>query len=108
MQSAAKGELEQDELNPQSEEEQAQQEKKAAEDKKTYETLLKSIETGLADKVKEVRLSQRLTESPACLVRDQHAMGPQMERLLKATGQPFEKCHLPSVTPPPVAFLLLI
>jgi len=29
-----------------------------------------------------------LTESPACLVRDDHAMGPQMERLLKAAGQP--------------------
>jgi len=34
-----------------------------------------------------VRLSHRLTASPACLVRDQDALGPQMERLLKAAGQ---------------------
>ena len=38
--------------------------------------------------MKEVRLSHRLTTSPACLVRDQNALGPQMERLLKAAGQP--------------------
>ena len=42
----------------------------------------------LESEVKEVRLSHRLTTSPACLVRDQNAMGPQMERLLKAAGQP--------------------
>jgi len=34
-----------------------------------------------------VKLSHRLTESPVCLVRDQNALGPQMERMLKAAGQ---------------------
>ena len=34
-----------------------------------------------------MRLSHRLTSSPVCLVRDEHALGAQMERLLKAVGQ---------------------
>jgi molecular chaperone HtpG len=49
------------------------------------------MKTVLGDKIKEVRLSQRLTISPSCLVRDQAAMGPQMERLLKAAGQPIHE-----------------
>lgn len=49
--------------------------------------MLKKIKTILNDQVTEVRLSHRLTTSPACLVRDQNAMGPQMERILKAAGQ---------------------
>ena len=41
----------------------------------------------LGDKVKEVRLSHRLTESPACLVAGEHDLGIHLERLLKAAGQ---------------------
>ncbi len=41
----------------------------------------------LGDKVKEVRLSRRLTESPACLVAGEHDLGIHLERLLKAAGQ---------------------
>lgn len=41
----------------------------------------------LGDKVKEVRLSNRLTESPACLVAGEHDLGIHLERLLKAAGQ---------------------
>lgn len=52
-----------------------------------FDALLKEIKAILDDKVKEVRLSHRLTTSPTCLVRDQHALGAQMERLLKASGQ---------------------
>jgi len=54
---------------------------------KEFESLLKEIQTILTEQIKEVRLSHRLTTSPACLVRDQDALGPQMERLLKAAGQ---------------------
>lgn len=87
LQSAAKGDLDQDELGEQTEEQKAEEEKKEAEQNQALEPLLKQIQEILAAKVKEVKLSQRLTESPACLVRDQYAMGPQMEKLLKATGQ---------------------
>tara|TARA_R110000868_G_scaffold323928_8_gene584859 strand:- start:720 stop:2633 length:1914 start_codon:yes stop_codon:yes gene_type:complete len=87
MQSAAKGELALDELQDESIAEKEEDKKKDEQNQQEYEALLKQIQTILADKVKEVKLSHRLTESPACLVRDDHAMGPQMERLLKAAGQ---------------------
>ncbi|MHB1512003.1 MAG: molecular chaperone HtpG [Acidiferrobacter sp.] len=41
----------------------------------------------LGERVKEVRLSHRLTESPACLVAGEHDLGIHLERLLKAAGQ---------------------
>ncbi|MFZ5652912.1 MAG: molecular chaperone HtpG [Pseudomonadota bacterium] len=41
----------------------------------------------LGDRVAEVRVSARLTESPACLVLAQHALGPQLRRILEASGQ---------------------
>lgn len=41
----------------------------------------------LGDKVKEVKLSRRLTDSPACLVLDAYALSRRMESILKATGQ---------------------
>ena len=86
LQSVAKGDLQLDEVI----EDQAAKE---AEDKKDHELqkqmdpLINRIKTILEQEVKEVRLSHRLTSSPACLVRDQNALGPQMERLMKAAGQ---------------------
>lgn len=41
----------------------------------------------LGDRVAEVRLSKRLTDSPACLIIPEHDMGAQMRRLLQAAGQ---------------------
>ena len=41
----------------------------------------------LGDKVKEVRITHRLTDSPACLVSDPSGMSMNLERLLKAAGQ---------------------
>ena len=40
----------------------------------------------LEENVKRVRLSSRLTESPACLTVDEHDMSPQMERMLRMAG----------------------
>ena len=37
--------------------------------------------------MKDVRVTSRLTESPVCLVADEHDMGMHLERLLKAAGQ---------------------
>ena len=88
LQSAAKGELDQDELGEQSAQQKSEDKAKDEEMHKALEPLLKKIQEVLSDKVKEVKLSHRLTESPACLVRDLNALGPQMERLLKASGQP--------------------
>lgn len=88
LQSVAKGDLELDEITVEDEAAKKEEEKKEQEQKQEFDALLKKINTCLEDKVKEVRLSHRLTTSPVCLVRDQSALGPQMERLLKAAGQP--------------------
>ncbi len=49
--------------------------------------LLKQIHEILKDKVKEVRISQRLTSSPACIVKEQNALNSQIKRMLEASGQ---------------------
>jgi molecular chaperone HtpG len=41
----------------------------------------------LGDKVKEVRVTHRLTDSPACLVADEHDVSGNLARILKAAGQ---------------------
>ena len=87
LQSAAKGDLSLEELQAEPPKDQAEDKKKDEKDQQELQPLLQQIQTILADRVKEVKLSHRLTESPVCLVRDQNAMGPQMERLLKAAGQ---------------------
>ncbi len=52
-----------------------------------FENLLKKMKETLGDKVQEVKLSERLTLSPSCIVADESAMTSQMERLLKSAGQ---------------------
>ena len=64
-------------------------EKEAA--KKTegeYADLVQRMQDVLGDKVKEVRVSQRLTDSPSCLVTDEQDMAVHRQRLLKQAGQP--------------------
>jgi molecular chaperone HtpG len=53
-----------------------------------FKSLLVHMKEILGDKVKEIRLSQRLTSSPACIVNEQNALSSQMQRILQATGQP--------------------
>ncbi len=54
---------------------------------KKYEKLIARIKEGLKDEIRDVRLSGRLKESPCCLVVDEGAVDPGMEKLLKAMGQ---------------------
>nr|MDJ0863772.1 molecular chaperone HtpG [Gammaproteobacteria bacterium] len=79
LQSVTKGALDLGELG---------QEKQADDDaEKDSEELVKRVKDALGERVKEVRVTSRLTESPACLVADEHALGGHLERLLKASGQ---------------------
>ncbi len=72
--------------------EEKQKDKEALEEKsRSFEELLKVLQTELDEDLKEVRLSSRLTESAACLVGDQNDMTPQMEQLMKAMGQEVPK-----------------
>ena len=68
-----------------------EQENKAVEEQlkevnKEFTETLKKIKDVLGDTVQEVRLSRRLTDSPACIVVGENDMSTQMERLLKGVG----------------------
>ena len=90
LQSIAKGGLDMTELG--SEEEQQDIEKQQDE----YQEMLGKVKETLGDKVAEVRLSNRLTDSPACLVMDEQALSAHLERMLREAGQyvPHSKPHL--------------
>ncbi len=81
LKSVAKGALDLDKLAD--EEEKKQQQTQSGE----YKDLLERIKTTLGDKVADVRVTLRLTESPACLVVAEHELSGNLERLLKAAGQ---------------------
>ena len=49
--------------------------------------LLKRVKDALGERVTEVRVSERLKDSPACLVLGEHDIGEQMRRILAAAGQ---------------------
>jgi len=68
-------------------EEKKATEARKEETEKEYKGLLDCIADKLKDRVKEVRISGRLTESACCLVSDQHGLSPHMERILKAMNQ---------------------
>jgi molecular chaperone HtpG len=81
LQSVAKGQLDLGELEDAEEKEKVE---KAAEE---HKHLLERVKDALGDKVKEVRVSKRLTESPACLVVDHYDMSQNLARVLKQLGQ---------------------
>jgi len=81
FQDVTRGELDLGNLD--SEEDKKQQEEA---DKKA-EPLLKRIKDSLGDQVAEVRTTNRLTDSPACLSIAEHDMGAQMRKIMEAAGQ---------------------
>ncbi len=81
LQSVAKGGLDLGKLE--NEEEKKDLEKKEGD----FKGLLERVKKSLGETVKEVRLTHRLTDSPACLVSDEHDMSATMARILKEAGQ---------------------
>ena len=81
LQDVSKGEL--DLGSVETEEEKASQK----ETEKQFENMVSRMKTALSDEVTDVRITHRLTESPACLVVGEHEMGAQMRRLLESAGQ---------------------
>ncbi|MFZ9904754.1 MAG: molecular chaperone HtpG [Steroidobacteraceae bacterium] len=59
----------------------------AAEVAKENEKLLQRIKEALGERISEVKVSTRLTDTPACLVLAEHDLGAQMRKILAATGQ---------------------
>ena len=56
-----------------------------------YKPLLKRIRKVLKDRVESVNVSQRLVDSPACVVAGEQDLGPQLRRMLEASGQELPK-----------------
>lgn len=79
--SVAKGGLDLGKLEDEAE--KKEQESAAGE----FKELVEKIKTALNERVKEVRVTHRLTDSPACLVADEHDMSGNLARILKAAGQ---------------------
>jgi len=72
-----------------------EEDKKAQEEvAKENEDLVQRVKTVLEEQVEEVRITTRLTESPACIVVNEQDMGAQMRRILEQAGQ-----SLPSSKP---------
>jgi len=88
LQSVAKGEVDLD-----TEEEKTAHEAERKEREKDFADLLTWLKETLSEHVKEVRLSTRLTESPACLITDAFGITPTLARMYRASGQdvPVEK-----------------
>ena len=82
LHSVAKGEI-----NLDTEEEKTAHEEERKEQEKDFADLLTWLKQTLSDQVKEVRLSTRLTESPACLITDAFEITPALARLYRASGQ---------------------
>jgi molecular chaperone HtpG len=70
-----------------SDEEKQEKEKKREEAQKEFSDLISFITDRLKEKVKEVRFSNRLTDSACCLVADEYGMNANMERIMKALNQ---------------------
>ena len=82
LQSVAKGEVDLD-----SEDEKTAHEAEREEQERDFADLLTWLKETLSEHVKEVRLSTRLTESPACLITDTFGITPALARMYRASGQ---------------------
>ncbi len=80
--SIAKGGLDLDQL---ADEDEKKHQSEVAE---TFKPLIERLTTTLTDKVKEVRVTLRLVDSPACVVVDENELSPHLLRMLQAAGQP--------------------
>ncbi len=81
MTSVAKGGLDLGKLGDEKEK------KEHEETEKNFKDLLERMKLALGDKVKDVRVTFRLTDSPACLVSDENELSGNLLRMLKAAGQ---------------------
>ena len=82
FQSIAKGQVDLD-----TEEEKKTAEAEREQQQNDFAGLLSWLSTTLGEDVKEVRLSSRLTTSPACIVGDTHDLTPTLEKMYRAMGQ---------------------
>jgi molecular chaperone HtpG len=81
LQSVAKGALD---LGALADESEKQEQETVAQE---FAELVERVRTSLGERVRDVRVTLRLTDSPACLVADSQDLGRHLERMLRAAGQ---------------------
>ena len=81
LQSVAKGDLDLDKIRS------GKKTKKKKKETKVGKVLLERIRKALGDRVEDVRSSERLTQSPSCIVLHEHDLSLYMQQLLKQAGQ---------------------
>jgi molecular chaperone HtpG len=96
FQSVAKGNLDLEELGGS---EDTNEPKQSEAEIEALKPILERMQTLLGEKIKEVRTSERLTNSPACIVADEHDMTSHMERLLRAAGQQIKQKPILEINP---------
>ena len=82
FQSVSKGALDLDDKETDAEKKQHEKVEK------DFASVLKQVKEALGDKIKEARLTHRLTDSPACVVTDDAGMSLHLQRMMQAAGQP--------------------
>ncbi len=87
LQSVAKGDLDLGKL------EDAEHKKEVEQAADAFKSLVDRMRESLGAKVKDVRVSQRLTTSPSCLVVEEHDMAVNLQKLLKAAGHQVPSIH---------------
>ena len=81
LQSVARGDLDLGDIDD-------KEEKKAREEaNKEFKEVIERVKKTLGDRISDARMSQRLTDSPSCLVLGEHDMSTQMQQILEAAGQ---------------------
>jgi len=81
LQSVARGDLDL------GEEDKKEREAEKEKFEKDYDSVIEHAKKILGDKIKDITISQRLTDSPSCLVLNEHEMSAQMQQIMQAAGQ---------------------
>jgi molecular chaperone HtpG len=81
LRSVARGDLDLGKIGPEAEKQEQERQESASKD------LVERMQGVLTDRASSVRVTHRLTDSPACLVADEHGISMNLERMLKASGQ---------------------
>ena len=84
LQSVAKGNLELDKIKSDADESKDDDSKDAPE---AHKDIIEKMTKALGDRSKEVRVSERLTNSPSCVIVDEHDMSPQLKKIMEASGK---------------------
>ena len=81
LQSVARGDLDLGEIDD------AEEKETREEINNEFKDVIERVKKSLGDKISEARMSQRLTDSPSCLVLNEQDMSAQMQQILEAAGQ---------------------